>query len=54
MSDDPVLERLIKMEARLDSLVSQINELEGLLNRYFELTRALRTSAPPPPSPSMN
>ena len=55
MSDpDPVLDRLIKMQQRLDAALLRIDELERLLQRYFELTRALQTGAPPPPPLSVN
>jgi hypothetical protein len=57
MSDpmnDPTLLKLIALERRLDGLVTQIVELEGMLKRHFELTRALVTGVPPPPLPPMN
>jgi hypothetical protein len=55
MSDpDPVLETLIKMQQRLDTALLRIDELERLLQCYFELTRALRTGIPPSPLPSVN
>jgi hypothetical protein len=52
--NDPTLLKLIALERRLDGLVTQIVELEGLLKRHFELTRALITGAPPsvPPPPA--
>jgi hypothetical protein len=51
---DPTLLKLIELERRLDGLVTQIVELEGMLKRHFELTRALVTGVPPPPPPSVN
>jgi hypothetical protein len=54
MSDDPVLARLDEMNKRLDLSLARLDELEQLLARYFELTRALRTGVPPPPAPSVN
>jgi hypothetical protein len=52
--NDPTLLKLIELERRLDAMVAQIDELEGMLKRHFELTRALVTGVPPPPPPSVN
>jgi hypothetical protein len=52
--NDPTLLKLIALERRLDGLVTQIVELEGMLKRHFELTRALVTGVPPSPPPSVN
>jgi hypothetical protein len=52
--NDPTLLKLIELERRLDGLVTQIVELEGMLKRHFELTRALVSGAPPPSPPSIN
>ena len=51
---DPVLEKLIEMQARLDTALTRIDELERLLNRHFELMRALRTDAPASPPQRVN
>ena len=52
--NDPTLLKLIALERRLDAMVAQIVELEGLLKRHFELTRALVTGVPPSPLPPLN
>jgi hypothetical protein len=46
---DPLLEKLIEMQQRLDAALARIDELEQLLKRYFELVRT--HEVPPPPAP---
>jgi hypothetical protein len=55
MSDpDPVLVKLNEMNERLDAQLLRLDELERLLQCYFELTRALRTGIPPSLPPRVN
>lgn len=52
--DDPVLQKLNEINARLDAQFLRLEELERLLNRMIELRRAIETGVPPPPEPRVN
>jgi len=54
MTDDPLLERLIGIERRLDGMGALLNELEHLLKRMCELRQAIETGVPPPPPRRVN
>jgi len=54
MNDDPVLAKLSDMQRKLDASLTRLDELERLLNRMCELTRAIETGVPPPPVPRVN
>ena len=54
MTNDPILERLIGIERRLDIMQALLGELEQVLKRMGELRRAIETGVPPSPSPSVN
>jgi len=50
MSDDPVLDRLIEMQQKLDLNLARLDELERVFKQCIELTRAIIPGASPPPS----
>jgi hypothetical protein len=52
--DNPVLEKLIEFQQRLDLVLARIDELESVFKRYIELTQSLRAGVPPPPPPRVN
>jgi hypothetical protein len=54
LPDDPILERQIEIERRLDAMEQQLGKLEQLLHRMGELRRAIETGVPPAPSPRVN
>jgi len=47
--NDPVLEKLVDWQARLQRMEARLNELEQLFERYRALTLAIETGVPPPP-----
>jgi len=51
---DPVLEKFVEFERRFGVLLTQLDELERLIQRMGELHRAVITGAPLPPPPSVN
>jgi hypothetical protein len=51
MSDDPVLEKLLEWEAKYRELEMRLDELERLLDRHRQLSRAIEAGVPPPPAP---
>jgi hypothetical protein len=52
--NDPVLEKLIEMQQKLDAALLRLDALERLLNRMCELRQAIETGVPPPPPPRAN
>jgi hypothetical protein len=54
VSDDLILKKLVEMQERFDLLLGRVDQLERLLNRHFELTRAIETGVPPAPAPRAN
>jgi hypothetical protein len=53
-ADDPVLQRLIALQARLESLAQSTEELARLFEQYIAMTRAMRAGEAPPPLPRAN
>jgi hypothetical protein len=53
-ADDPVLQRLIALQERIESLAQSTEELARLFEQYIAMTRAMRAGEAPPPLPRVN
>jgi hypothetical protein len=51
---DPVLEKLIGLQQKLDAFLLRLDALERLFQRHIELTKTIETGVPPPPAPRVN
>jgi hypothetical protein len=52
--DDPILQRLIALQERVESLAQLTEELARLFEQYISMTRAMRAGEAPPPLPRVN
>jgi hypothetical protein len=48
-ADDPVLQRLIALQERIESLAQLTEELARLFEQYIAATRAMQAGEAPPP-----
>lgn len=53
-ADDPVLQRLIALQERIETVARLTEELVRILEQYAAFARAMQAGEPPPPLPRVN